>query len=368
MKPKMKTTTTLLAAAVAAISFSFTSPAHAVDFSGKKITLIVPFKEGGATDTVARLFQPYLQKTLPGNPSVIVLNQPGGGGIKSGNKFEASAPKDGTALIFTSTSTILPFTLGANNVKFDPTGWEAVMGMPRGAVMYTNAEQTGVTGHGKDPKADVAAMKNAKVVNGAKTPISSELLDSVAMDMLGINLTPVFGISTGKQRQAFQRGETNLNVDGTGAYLTKMAKSDKGAKATPLFTYGEMQADGSIGRDVDMPELPSYPEFYKAATGKDLSGIDKKVFLNLFANKVTLSKAVFLPAGTPKEIVTAYVDAFKAMYADPELKKALEAKVGAMNPNFGDDTNKAVRTGLKMDDASHEWLDKFVQRKFNVNL
>lgn len=368
MSLKLKTTTTLMAAAVAAASISFAAPAHAVDFSGKKITLIVPFKEGGATDTVARLFQPYLQEALPGKPTVIVLNQPGGGGIKSGNKFENGAPKDGTALIFTSTSTILPFTLGAANVKFDPTGWEGVMGMPRGAVVYTNAEQTGVTGYGKDPKADVEAMKKAKVVNGAKTPISSELLDTVAMDFLGINMNPVFGISTGKQRGVFQRGETNLNVDGTGAYLTKMAKSTEGAKATPLFTYGQMQADGTIGRDPDMKDVPSYPEFYKAATGKELTGIERKVFLNLFANKVTLSKAIFLPAGTPKDVHAAFVDAFKKVYNDPELRKALEAKVGAMNPNFGEETNEQVRAGLKMDDESRAWLDKFVQRKFNVSL
>ena len=109
-------------------------------------------------------------------------------------------------------------------------------------------------------------------------------------------------------------------------------------------------------------------EFYKAATGNELAGIDKEVFLNLFANKVTLSKAIFLPAGTPADVVKTYADTFKKIYADPEAKKALEAKVGAMNPNFGDDTNNAVRKGLKMDDASRAWLDQFVKRKFNVNL
>ena len=368
MTSLMKSTSTLMVAAAAAVSFSYATPAQAVDFSGKKVTLIVPFGEGGATDTVARLLQPYLQEALPGKPTVIVLNQPGGGSIKGANKFEASAPNDGTALIFTSTSTVLPFTLSAENVKFDPTGWEGVMGMPRGAVVYTNAEQTGVTGYGKDPKGDVEAMKKAKVVNGAKTPISSELLDTVAMDLLGVDMNPVFGISTGKQRGVFQRGETNLNVDGTGAYLTKMAKSTEGAKATPLFTYGYMQADGTIGRDPDMMDLPSYPEFYKAVTGKDLAGIERKVFLNLFANKVTLSKAVFLPAGTPKDIQAAYVDAFKKIYADPELRKLLEAKVGAMNPNFGEETNVQVREGLKMGAEARAWLDKFVQRKFNVSL
>ena len=41
----------------------------------------MPFKEGGGSDTLARLLQPHLQEALPGNPTVIILNQPGGGSV-----------------------------------------------------------------------------------------------------------------------------------------------------------------------------------------------------------------------------------------------------------------------------------------------
>ena len=43
----------LIAAAGLFVSIAGVLPASAVDFSGKKITIIVPFKEGGGTDGLA---------------------------------------------------------------------------------------------------------------------------------------------------------------------------------------------------------------------------------------------------------------------------------------------------------------------------
>ena len=97
----------LTAAAGLLFSIAGVLLALAVDFSGKKITIITPFKEGGGTDGLARLFAPYLQKELPGNPDVIVLNQPGGGGVTGSNKFQRTAAKDGTVLGMGSTQHLL---------------------------------------------------------------------------------------------------------------------------------------------------------------------------------------------------------------------------------------------------------------------
>ena len=45
----------------------------AADFSGKTVTIIVPFKEGGGASRYGRTWQPFLQQYLPGNPKVVVL-------------------------------------------------------------------------------------------------------------------------------------------------------------------------------------------------------------------------------------------------------------------------------------------------------
>ena len=68
--------------------FSISSTAYAnVDLSGKTITWVVPFKEGGGTSRFARFIQPFLSKYLPGNPDIQIMHIPGGGAIKGSNYF-----------------------------------------------------------------------------------------------------------------------------------------------------------------------------------------------------------------------------------------------------------------------------------------
>ena len=69
--------------------FSISSTAYAnVDLSGKTITWVVPFKEGGGTSRFARFIQPFLTKYLPGNPDIQIMHIPGGGAIKGSNYFQ----------------------------------------------------------------------------------------------------------------------------------------------------------------------------------------------------------------------------------------------------------------------------------------
>ncbi|GGE30982.1 hypothetical protein GCM10007276_05200 [Agaricicola taiwanensis] len=65
---------TIAAAALAFCTFS----AAAQDYPNKPIELVVPFGQGGATDGLARLVAPLLERKL-GQP-VVIINQPGAGG------------------------------------------------------------------------------------------------------------------------------------------------------------------------------------------------------------------------------------------------------------------------------------------------
>ncbi|MDB5642094.1 MAG: tricarboxylate transporter, partial [Hyphomicrobiales bacterium] len=54
-------------------------PAQALDLAGKTITLLVPYPTGGGVDLWARFNAPLLSRHLPGKPTVLVKNMPGGG-------------------------------------------------------------------------------------------------------------------------------------------------------------------------------------------------------------------------------------------------------------------------------------------------
>ena len=92
----------LLSVLVALTTFA-ASAARAADlapdyFKGKTIRIIVGIAPGGLYDQHARLMSRFLGKHLPGNPTVIVENQPGAGSLKTALYIYNAAPKDGTVL------------------------------------------------------------------------------------------------------------------------------------------------------------------------------------------------------------------------------------------------------------------------------
>src|SRR5258708_19771639 len=54
-------------------------------FAGKTVSLIVGYKPGGGYDTTARMLARHLPNHLPGKPTVIVQNMPGGNTIIAAN-------------------------------------------------------------------------------------------------------------------------------------------------------------------------------------------------------------------------------------------------------------------------------------------
>ena len=75
-----------LAAGVTLLAAVYPAAGGAADFSGKTIEFVIPFPTAGGSDVWARFFAPFLAEALPGKPTVVVKNVPGGGsgfGIES---------------------------------------------------------------------------------------------------------------------------------------------------------------------------------------------------------------------------------------------------------------------------------------------
>ena len=67
-------------------------------YHGKTISMVVSSSPGGGYDALARVVARYLGKHIPGNPSVIVRNMPGAGGIVATSFIANVAPRDGLTI------------------------------------------------------------------------------------------------------------------------------------------------------------------------------------------------------------------------------------------------------------------------------
>ncbi|MPZ78606.1 MAG: hypothetical protein GEU77_19050 [Deltaproteobacteria bacterium] len=77
------------------LSIQSLSAAERPFYEGKTVTIIAGFASGGTIDMRARLFARHLSKYIAGNPSIVVQNQVGAGGLVAANHVFSVAKPDG---------------------------------------------------------------------------------------------------------------------------------------------------------------------------------------------------------------------------------------------------------------------------------
>src|SRR5436309_11117673 len=67
-------------------------------YRGKQLRFVVGSSVGGAYDLYARALARQIVHYIPGNPNIIVQNQPAAGGLVMTNQIYNQGPKDGTVI------------------------------------------------------------------------------------------------------------------------------------------------------------------------------------------------------------------------------------------------------------------------------
>lgn len=366
MKSVTKAVRRSLACAAAAFGIALATAiaAHAFSLEGKRVEIIVPFAEGGGTDVYARFIGPRLGAMLPGKPTVIIRNIPGGGSIAGANHFDDKAKPDGLTLLAVSTSTLFNFVLEDPGVTYDPSTWIPVLVGPLGNVTYLNTK-TGIKTPGATPET-LKALQQQELLLGANGPTSSDLVEFVGFDLLGIKIKPVFGLNRGKARLALERGELTISFDNTAAYFQNVVPLVKDGVAVPLMTRGYADENGNIGRDPSVPELPTLEEAYKMANGKAPSGPQYEAYRTLTLSSVMVSKALVLPAGTPEDIAAVYRTAVRNLVDSPGFAKDAEQFSGGYPTLVGKAAQTNYLAATKMAPEVKDWLFGWVEKRFGV--
>jgi len=358
------------AAALVASVATATIANAAVDFSGKRITILVPFNEGGGTDSYTRFLAPFYERHLPGNPKIQVLNKSGAGGILGGNYFERKAKKDGTWVFALSTSTLTNYALKDPRVKFDLANYIPIILSPRGAMQYVRKDLGLQNEKGIVAKLNkMKSMSRDKLVFGGKTPTSMGLALRVGLSLLGVEVKSVWGMKgNGPMALAFERGEFTVNFDNTLSFINNRKQMIADGMAVPLYTFGVLDDAGKFVRDPEAPDVPNWHEAYAKLHGKAPSGAAVEAFESLFHMSVTMSKSLNLPAGTSGEIVAAWVDATHKIIADPEFIAKRKKIFGAYPQTIGAGTGPIRDKATTISPEARKWLAKYLKGRHDVEL
>ena len=88
----------LLGSSFGLTTFAGKSDAHAADFPSKPIEVVVPFKPGGRTDTVARLLGKKIQEKGWLSQPFVIVNAAGGGGANAVSRMKRGDTDGHTAV------------------------------------------------------------------------------------------------------------------------------------------------------------------------------------------------------------------------------------------------------------------------------
>lgn len=352
------------ACAVALAAVALPADARAGEYyAGKTIQVVVPFSPGGATDVTARFLEPFLERHIPGNPDVEVINRPGGGSILGANHFAANAGPDGTTILFTTSSTANPYVLGQPAVAYDLAAMKVAYSLPFGAVAYVSPA-TGITG-----LEDLKATRTPLIYGGIAAA-ASDLPGLLSFEVLGIDVKAVLGFKgRGPVRLAFERGETNLDYQFTPVYMTQVVQQVEEGRAIPLMTGGAVGTDGRVTeRDPVFPDLPSVYEAYKTLhDGKEPGGTAWEAFQSIAALTYTYGLTGYLPPGTPQEIVDTFNGAVAAINADPEFRKAGKEVIGGYSLIPAAEAEGPLKAALGPAPEVKAYLKDLLSTKYGVS-
>jgi len=241
---------------------------------------------------------------------------------------------------------------------------------PRGITQYVRSD----LGIQKEPtlKAKIEKMRSYskdKLIFGGKTPTSGGLALRTALSLLGIEVKSVFGLGgNGPMALGFERGEFTMSYDNTLSFLNNRKDMIKSGLAVPLYTFGVINEDGSISRDPALPNVPTFDEAYKAYYGKKPSGPGYEGWKSLMAVSVPLSKSWNLKAGTSPDIVKAWRDAARKVYAEVS-KEPRGQKIFGPYKNIIGDAGVAIRdNGTRLEPDAAKWLASYVKSHFHITI
>jgi tripartite-type tricarboxylate transporter receptor subunit TctC len=350
-----------VAAAAAAVPAAATA-AQKVDFAGQRIEMIVPFNPGGGSDVYSRALAPFLEKYLPGNPTIAVRNVPGGGSITGSNQFHNRAKPDGTFVLISSSSTVMNFVFQRKKFEFDLGKAQPIVLSPQGSVVYV------APGLGVKSAKDLGKLKGQALTFGGNTPTGAELRVTTAFDLLGLNVKYVWGIERGPARLAFERGEFTINYDTTPGYTKNASQLVKAGKAVPIFALGILNEKGELVRDPNFKDMPNFAEAYEMMHGKKPSGIAYEAWKAVLKMGVMANKAILLPAGTPGPIADAWREAIRKTLSDPEFDRTA-GKIIEGYPQFvGESARPILKDATTLSPEVSEWLKTFLKTKHDVTL
>jgi tripartite-type tricarboxylate transporter receptor subunit TctC len=291
-------------------------------YKGKTVTIVVSTGVGGVFDLTARTVAKYMPKYIPGIPTMIVKNMPGGGHVLATNFMFNQAAKDGTFIGLVNNGMPLHQVLDGRGVRFDAVkfNWLGTAGLSN---LMT------VAWHTSDVKTIDDVMTH-ELVTAATGAGSNGFIYPNAMNVvLGTKFKIVLGYKSSPEADlAMQRGEVAARAGfSLSAILQEHPDWITDKKVAVLVQAG-------AEREKDFPDVPLMHELAKTP--------EQRRMLALISSPVSLGRPFFTTPDTPPERVAMLREAYAATMKDADFLAEARALNLDIKPMGGERVTQIV--------------------------
>jgi tripartite-type tricarboxylate transporter receptor subunit TctC len=291
-------------------------------YKGKTISLITSTGVGGTYDMVARIVAHYMPRYIPGNPTIIVQNMPGGGNVLATNYMFNLAPKDGTAIATIHSAMPLQQVLDAGGVRYDADkfNWLGSTGAQNEVILvwYTAGIKT-----------LQEATEKQIVLGGTGAGAGIVILPTVMNNLLGTKFKIVTGYRTSEDvNLGMKRGEVQARAFGFDSITSQHPEWITEHKVNFLVQSGAR-------RDKRLADVPLVTEFAK-------NDEQRQVF-QLFSSAPALGQPYVAPPGLPVDRLDVLRKAFAATLSDKDFLAEAEKIRFTIDAMSADEVAETVR-------------------------
>jgi len=290
-------------------------------YRGKTVNVVIGYPPAGANDFYARAVARHIGKHIPGNPTVIPRNMPGGGSLVAANHIFNVAPKDGTTLGLIVPTAPIEEKLGAANVRFKAAQFNWIGRLAATPnVTFMNASSP--------VKTIKDAMEREAVLGATGRSSTVAVYPTMLNHLVGTKFKLVMGYAGSAEAMlAMERGEVEGHSTTWEGVKSRAARQLRDKTINILVQYGLQRH----------PELPDIP------TAVELGRTNEEVLaLRFFANASDVGRFILSTPDTPADRIQALRRAFDGMVRDPEFIADLDAQKLDLDPLSGEELQKLI--------------------------
>jgi tripartite-type tricarboxylate transporter receptor subunit TctC len=318
-----------LSVVLSVVALALASPAAAnpvEDFyKGKQIRIVIRATPGGNYDLYSRLLARHIVRFIPGHPTAIPVNMPGGSGLTALNYVADVHPRDGTVLTMVTQTFPLEQALSFNDklkVDMRRLNWIGNMSDATSFLLTARASAT---------RTIEDAKRRETIIGVPSLADASAWLTLVTNGTLGTRFKLVPGYTSGPDMNlAMERGE----IDGRGTSNPKAmfaGGSERGPDGRPLFN---LLLQWGLKKNPDYPDTPLLGDLAVNA--------EQKMVFDFVGRVASLARPIATNMDVPAERVAALRRAFDATMKDPEFLAEAQKQIMEIAPIRGEELQQLV--------------------------